>query len=49
MEKTINFQELEHCLKVGMYGQYKLCYIDDVPRTYYDYTPDAKEYRKTEE
>ena len=49
MEKTINFQELESCLKAGMYGEYKLCYIDDVPRTYFDYTPDAKEYRKTEE
>ena len=34
MEKTINFQELERCLKAGMYGEYKLCYIDDVPRTF---------------
>ena len=49
MNKRIIFQELERCLKAGMYGDYKLCYIDDVPRTYFDYTPDAKEYRKTEE
>ena len=49
MNKTINFQELERCLEAGMYGEYKLCYIDDVPRTYFDYTPDAKEYRQTEE
>lgn len=49
MKKTINFQELERCLKEGLFEQYKLCYIDDVSRTYYDYTPDAKAYRETEE
>ena len=49
MEKTINFQELDRCLKAGMFEDYKLCYIDDIPRTYFDYTPDAKKYRMTEE
>lgn len=28
---------------------YKLCYIDDIPQTYWDYTPEAKAYRETEE
>lgn len=28
---------------------YKLCYIDDIPLTYWDYTPDAKAYRETDE
>ena len=28
---------------------YKLCYIDDIPETYYDYTPEAKAYRETDE
>lgn len=27
----------------------KLCYIDKINQTYYDYTPDAKAYRETEE
>lgn len=49
MNRTNNFQELERSLKEGLFEQYKLCYIDDVPRTYYDYTPDAKEYRKTDD
>ena len=49
MNWTVNFRELKSCLKEGLFMQYKLCYIDDVPRTYLDYTPDAKEYRKTDE
>lgn len=28
---------------------FKLCYIDSIPETYYDYTPEAKAYRETEE
>lgn len=28
---------------------YKLCYIDSIDRTYYDYTPAAKAYSETEE
>ena len=31
------------------YGNLKLCYIDDINRTYWDYTPEAKAYRETEE
>ena len=29
MNRTINFQELENCLKIGQFEQYKLCFIDD--------------------
>lgn len=36
-------------MKEGLFEQYKLCYIDDLPRTYHDYTPDAKAYRETAE
>ena len=28
---------------------YKLCYIDNIPNTYWDYTPEAKAYRETDE
>lgn len=28
---------------------YKLCYIDEISTTYWDYTPEAKAYRETEE
>lgn len=28
---------------------YKLCYIDEISETYWDYTPEAKAYRETEE
>ena len=28
---------------------YKLCYIDEISATYWDYTPEAKAYRETEE
>jgi len=49
MTKTMNFQELEQCLEAGLFGHYKLCYIDDVSKTVFDYTPDAKAYRETEE
>ena len=31
------------------YKKYKLCYIDEIPKTYWDYTPQAKAYRETEE
>lgn len=31
------------------YKNHKLCYIDDIPKTYWDYTPEAKAYRQTEE
>ena len=27
----------------------KLCYIDEIDKTYYDYTPEAKAYRETDE
>ena len=39
-----DFKVLTETLK-----NYKLCYIDDINRTYYDYTPEAKAYRETEE
>ena len=28
---------------------YKLCYIDEISLTYWDYTPEAKAYRETDE
>lgn len=31
------------------YGKLKLCYIDSIPKTYWDYTPEAKAYRETDE
>ena len=31
------------------YNKLKLCYIDEIERTYYDYTPEAKAYRETDE
>ena len=31
------------------YDKVKLCYIDEINKTYWDYTPDAKAYRQTEE
>jgi len=31
------------------YDKLKLCYIDDIERTYYDYTPEARAYRETDE
>lgn len=30
------------------YSEYKLCYIDEIPQEEYDYTPETKEYIKTE-
>lgn len=49
MQKTITFQDLENCLKSCQFEQYKLCYIDKVPKMVWDYTPDARAYRETEE
>lgn len=49
MTTTVNFQELERCLAAGQFMDYKLCYIDDLAKTYWDYTPEAKAYRETEE
>lgn len=34
---------------VVKYDKLKLCYIDSIPITYWDYTPEAKAYRQTEE
>lgn len=34
---------------VKKYGKLKLCYIGSIPTTYYDYTPEAKVYRETDE
>lgn len=31
------------------YNKLKLCYIDEINKTYWDYTPEAKAYRETEE
>lgn len=44
MYKTVTLSEITKDLK-----DYKLCYIDDIPKTYYDYTPEARAYRETEE
>ena len=49
MTTTVNFQELECCLAAGQFMDYKLCYIDDHAKTYWDYTPEAKAYSETEE
>lgn len=53
MYKVITLQELAD-IKQGtvLYNtlqNYKLCYIDEINKTYYDYTPEAKAYRETEE
>lgn len=45
MIRTVNFQELERCLEEGQFREYKLCYIDDLAKTCWDYTPGAKAYR----
>lgn len=44
MYKTVKISEITKDLK-----NYKLCYVDDINRTYYDYTPEAKAYRETDE
>ena len=31
------------------YGKLKLCYIDEINQTYWDYTPEANAYRETDE
>ena len=38
--------KLEDAVK---YDKVKLCYIDEINRTYWDYTPEAKAYRETDE
>ena len=35
--------------KTEEFSQFWLCYIDEIEKTFHDYTPEAKEYRKTEE
>ncbi len=44
MYKTVKISEVTEEL-----NNYKLCYIDEIPKTYYDYTPEAKAYRETDE
>ena len=34
---------------VQKYDKLKLCYIDEINKTYWDYTPEAKAYRETDE
>ena len=36
-------------MAAGQFKEYKLCFIDDLAKTYWDYTPEAKAYRETEE
>ena len=53
MYTTKTFEELGQC-KIGSEEwmklmKYKLCYIDEIPQTYYDYTPEAKAFRETDE
>jgi len=31
------------------YDKLKLCYVDEIPTTYHDYTPEARAYRETDE
>ena len=45
MFKVVKIEDI----KPGMFEGYKLCYIDEINKTYYDYTPEAKAYRETEE
>ena len=43
MYTTINKEDIQK------YDKLKLCYIDGINQTYWDLTPDAKEYRQTDE
>lgn len=52
MYKTLTIADIQNpdiCKESFNLCDYKLCYIDDINRTYYDYTPEAKAYRETEE
>lgn len=42
--KTINLKE-----DLSLYNNYKLCYIDEIDKVYYDYTKLALEYQKSPE
>ena len=33
----------------GILQLYKLCYVDEIPQTYYDDTPETKAFKETEE
>ena len=47
MYTIVNSQDIaKHSRK---WRNYKLCYIDEIPQTYFDYTPEAKAYRETAE
>lgn len=46
MYTTIKKEDVD---KYDKLKKYKLCYIDEINQTYYDYTPEAKAYRETEE
>ena len=49
MYKTIKIDDINTKVPDGIFKNYKLCYIGKIPETSYDYTPDAKLYRETEE
>lgn len=48
MYKVISVKDINNLDDVDLYN-YKLCYIDDISKTIYDYTPDAKACRETAE
>lgn len=49
MFTIVNFRDLVKAGSKKRWNGYKLCYIDEIPETYYDYTPEAKAYQETEE
>ena len=49
MYTIVNFKDLGKIGSKERWRGYKLCYIDEIPETYYDYTPEAKAYRETDE
>lgn len=44
MLKTITIQKILDTLDKEDYSGYKLCYVDDIPETYFDWSPESKEY-----
>ena len=43
------YYNIEDINSISDFSNYKLCYIGEVPKSFYDYTPDAKAYRETDE
>ena len=49
MFTIVNFKDFKKVGSKKRWHGYKLCYIDEIPETYYDYTPEARAYQETEE